>query len=227
MPVPEQRATVARHLLRDNAYTALCEAIVGGTLAPGERLHDHELCVWLGLSRTPVREALSRLEDEGLVETAPQRYTRVSPLDRRDVQELFPLMAAIHALATGLGVPRMIAEDVKALNASNEAFVRALRAGDADGAYAADDRFHAVFVQASANAEIARVLRRLEPRLHRLERRCASRLPGRRAVAQHQAMVARAAAGDAGGAASAARENWMTLGAQIDQSLAPPAERLV
>ena len=80
MPVPEHRATVERHLLRDTAYSRLCDAIVAGTLMPGEQLHDGELCSWLGLSRTPVRDALSRLEDEGLVETAPQRYTRVTPL---------------------------------------------------------------------------------------------------------------------------------------------------
>src|SRR5215207_3819391 len=66
MPVPEQRDAIERHLLRDTAYEALCEAIVSGTLAPGEMLHDHELCAWLGLSRTPVRGALARLEDEGL-----------------------------------------------------------------------------------------------------------------------------------------------------------------
>ena len=56
----------------------LREAIVDGTLAPGEQLHDEELCGWLGLSRTPVRDALRRLRDEGLVEMAPQRFTRVA-----------------------------------------------------------------------------------------------------------------------------------------------------
>ena len=62
--------------------TRLCEAIVDGTLAPGEVLHDDELCAWLGLSRTPVRDALRRLRDEGLVEMAPQRFTRVASLTR-------------------------------------------------------------------------------------------------------------------------------------------------
>lgn len=224
MPVPQQRGAVQRRLLRDNAYTALCDAIVRGTLAPGEQLHDTELCDWLGLSRTPVREALSRLEDEGLVETAPQRYTRVSPLDRREVQHLFPLLAAMHALATGLGVPRLIPDDADELDACNEAFVHALRAGAAADAYAADDRFHGVFVRASGNVEIARVLGRLAPRLHRLERLGADTLPGRRSVAQHQATAARAVAGDAAGAASAARENWMTLGALIERSLGPALE---
>lgn len=210
--------------MRDQAYAALCDAIVSGTLAPGEQLHDAELCDWLGLSRTPVREGLSRLEDEGLVETLPQRYTRVSPLDRRDVQQLFPLVASLHALATGLAVPRLVRDDLHALDAENEAFVRALRAADAEKAYAADDRFHAVFVRASGNVEIARVLDRLAPRMRRLERVCAETLPGRRSVAQHQAMTARAAAGDAPGAASAVRENWMTLGALIERSMAPASE---
>jgi len=80
MPVPEARGTVERPLLRDTAYAKLCEAIVNGTLTPGEALHDDELCGWLGLSRTPVREALTRLRDERLVEMEPQRFTRVAPV---------------------------------------------------------------------------------------------------------------------------------------------------
>src|SRR4051794_15226902 len=107
MPVPEQRDAVKRHLLRDTAYTALCDAIVCGDLAPGEDLHDHELCAWLGISRTPVRDALARLAEEGLVELAPQRYTRVAPLRARDAQDAFPLVAAVHALAAELAVPRL------------------------------------------------------------------------------------------------------------------------
>src|SRR3954471_15602780 len=83
MPVPERNEPVERDLLRERAYLALRDAIVDGTLAPGERLRDVELTRWLGLSRTPVREALARLELDGLVETAPQRFTRVTPLDRR------------------------------------------------------------------------------------------------------------------------------------------------
>ncbi len=88
MPVPEHRAAVDRHVLRDSAYDKLCEAIVDGTLAPGEPLHDGELCGWLGLSRTPVRDALNRLRDDGLVEMAPQRFTRVATMSVNDVHEV-------------------------------------------------------------------------------------------------------------------------------------------
>ena len=118
-----------RELLRDRAYAALRDAIVDGTLAPGERLRDQELCEWLGLSRTPVREALARLEQDGLVETAPQRYTRVAPLDRRAARDAFPVVAALHALAAELAVPRLGEHDLAAMRAANERFAHALRAG--------------------------------------------------------------------------------------------------
>ncbi|HEY4098882.1 MAG TPA: GntR family transcriptional regulator [Baekduia sp.] len=220
MPVPEHRATVERHLLRDTAYSRLCDAIVAGTLMPGEQLHDGELCTWLGLSRTPVRDALSRLEDEGLVETAPQRYTRVTPLRLADARQAFPVLAVLHGLATELAVPLLVAEDLVALNRWNDEFMEHLHARRRDDAFAADDRLHAVFVERSGNPHIAQALERLTPSLHRVERLSALQLPGGRSVAQHQALIARATAGDATGAASAARANWMTLGALAERSLA-------
>jgi DNA-binding GntR family transcriptional regulator len=221
MPVPHERDAVQRHLLRDTAYETLCEAIVTGTLAPGEMLHDTELCSWLGLSRTPVRGALARLDDEGLVETAPQRFTRVTPLQKDDAGALFPVLATMHALATELAVPRLGPADVAELRRESDLHTAAFNQRDAAGAYASDDRFHAVFVRASGNADVARVLDRLGPRLHRLEILRAGAIPGRRALAQHEAIIARAAAGDASRAASAVRENWLELGAMIERSLAP------
>jgi DNA-binding GntR family transcriptional regulator len=220
MPVPDRREAVDRHLLRDTAYAALRNAIVDGTLAPGEVLHDQELCEWLALSRTPVRAALLRLHDDGLVEMAPQRYTRVAAISRRDLREMFPLLATVHGLATELAVPRLTPADHEALAHENEAFVAALRERRTAAAYAADDRFHSIFVRASCNREITRSLARMTSRLARLERLVTLALPGRRSVAQHQAIIARAEAGDAPGAASATRENWMTLGALLDRSLA-------
>jgi DNA-binding GntR family transcriptional regulator len=223
MPVPGQRDAVQRHLLRDNAYTALRDAIVQGTLVPGERLHDAELCAWLGLSRTPVRDALGSLEEEGLVECRPQRYTRVTRPTRRDGAELFPVLAVLHALATELAVPRLGAGDLARLQHENAAFMVALRERDGVAAHAADTRFHAVFVAASANAVLRHQLERLTPALQRLAWLLRDALPGRRSLAQHQAIVARAGAGDAIGAASAVRENWLTLGALLDRALGDDA----
>jgi DNA-binding GntR family transcriptional regulator len=220
MPVPQQRDAVHRRLLRDDAYSMLRMAIVDGTLGPGEALHDEELCSWLGLSRTPVRDALGRLAEDGLVDIAPQRYTRVSGVTVHDAEDAFPLLASVHALATELAVPRLGRPELAALRAANDAFVAALTRREPAGAYDADDGFHAVFVDAAGNADITRTLTHLMPRVRRLEILSVGPLPGRRSVAQHEAVIARAAAGDARGAASAARENWLELGALVARSLA-------
>ena len=221
MPVPQQRDAVDRHLLRDDAYAALLDAIVNGTLAPGEVLHDGELCAWLGLSRTPIREALGRLSDDGLVEVRPRSSTRVTPIDAADARHAFPLVATLHALATELAVPRMKREHLLALRRANAGFVRGLTAQDPWAAFAGDDRFHGVLVDAAGNPEIARCLDHVTPRLRRLELLRTGPLPGRRSVAQHEAIISRAAAGDARGAANAARENWLELGGLVERTLAP------
>jgi DNA-binding GntR family transcriptional regulator len=152
------------------------------------------------------------------VQSAPNRYTRVAPLDRRDAQDAFQVVAALHALAATLGVPRVSDAELAAMRAANERFAASMKAADVDASLAADDAFHAVLVTASANGEIARSLERLTPRVRRLERLRFGSLVGRRSVEQHLAIVERCAAGDATGAAEAVRENWLSLGTLIDRS---------
>jgi DNA-binding GntR family transcriptional regulator len=218
MPVPKRKAGAARTLLRDQAYVRLRDAILDGTLEPGEQLKDAEIAEWLGLSRTPIREALARLEEYGLVETAPNRYTRVTPLSAGDARDAFTVVAALHALAASLGVPRVAESELTAMGKANGDFAAALRATDVDRALAADDRFHAVLVQASANREIARSLERLMPKVRRLERARFGSLAGRRSVEQHDQIIELCASGRAEAAAQAVRENWLSLGALIDQT---------
>ena len=89
-----------------------------------------------------MRDALARLQDEGLVETAPQRFTRVTTIEESGVLECFPVLAAVHALAAELGVPALDRDAIAVLHAENRAFMEALAARDADRAYGADRRFH-------------------------------------------------------------------------------------
>ena len=218
MPVPKRKAAASRTLLRDQAYVRLRDAILDGTLEPGEQLKDAEIAEWLGLSRTPIREALARLEEYGLVETAPNRYTRVTPLSAGDARDAFSVVAALHSLAASLGVPRVAESELATMRKANEDFAAALRAADVDRALAADDRFHGVLVQASANREIARSLERLMPKVRRLERARFGSLAGRRSVKQHDQIVVLCASGQAEAAARSVRENWLSLGALIDQT---------
>ena len=216
MPVPERTGVIPRSLLRDNAFRSIRDAIVDGTLAPGERLNDADLAQWLGVSRTPVREALTRLEEAGLVQTKPGRYTMVSPLDVRSARAAQSVTAAMHELAVREAVPHLSGPEIEAMRAANDRFARALHDNDVDAAIASDDEFHAVAVTASANPAVRSVLDQFTPVLRRLERLRFSSLVGRDSVALHERIVQLCEAGDVEGAAAAARENWLSLDPLFD-----------
>jgi DNA-binding GntR family transcriptional regulator len=211
MPIPERVGVISRSLLRENAYRWIRDAIVNGTLTPGERLNDVELAEWLGVSRTPVREALTRLEESGLVQTKPGRYTMVSPLDAGAARAARTVTAAMHELAVREAVPRLSADEIKAMREANGRFAAALRADDVDAAIAADDEFHGVAVLASANPALRSVLEQFTPVLRRLERLRFSALSGRSSVVLHDRIIELCEARDVEGAAAAARANWMSL----------------
>ena len=211
MPVPSKAAVPRRQLLRDDAFTAIRAAIVDGTLEPEERLVDAELSAWLGVSRTPIREALARLEAAGLVQTRPGRSTMVSPLDVRAMLEAQAVAAAMHELAVREAVPVMTSQHIDDMREANERFAAALRAGDVDGAIAADDAFHAVAVDLCANQAVRAVLDQYTPVLRRMERARFSSLTGRSSVAQHAQIADLAQRGNADGAAREVRLNWLTL----------------
>jgi DNA-binding GntR family transcriptional regulator len=211
MPVPESRGLLSKSLLRDQAYAALRDAIVDGTLVPGERINDVDLGRWLGLSRTPIREALARLERAGLVQTKPGRYTIVSPIDVREARAAQLVAATLHELAVREAVPILSGADIDRMREANERFRRALDAKDAEAALRADDDFHAVAVMGSANPVISTVLEQVTAVLRRLERLRFSSLDGRRSIAQHDQIIDLCENGDAAGAARAAHENWQTL----------------
>ncbi len=223
MPVPQGRGLVSRSLLREDAYRAIRDAIVGGTLAPGERLNDSDLVEWLGVSRTPVREALARLEQAGLVQTKPGRYTIVSPLDVRAARDAQSVTTAMHELAVREALPNLSATEIDAMREANERFASALRRNDVDAATTADDDFHGVLVTASANRALRDVLEQFTPLLRRLERLRFASLSGRESVAQHARIIALCEAGDVDGAAAAVRANWETLAPLLDAPLADEA----
>lgn len=212
-------APIDRASLRDRAYGLLLRAIIIGQLEPGQRLRDQDIAEQLGVSRTPVREALQRLEDEGLVETRRGSLTRVMPLDTPAARDAFPLVAALHAFATRRATPRLTPEDVRALRRANHDLEEALAADDVMRAIAADDRFHACFLTRARNSELAPTLDRLTPKVRRLEVAQFGSLAGRRSVAQHAAIIAAVEEGDTGRAAELVEQNWLSLGELIFASL--------
>jgi DNA-binding GntR family transcriptional regulator len=221
MPIPAHDAPPRRALLRDDVYKRLRDAIVDGTLTPGEQLRDQELAAWLGVSRTPVREALMRLGHAGLVHTAPGRSTMVATLDARTLLGAQSVVAAMHRLAVEQAVSQLGAADLAAMREANDRFAAALRQGDVDAAIAADDDFHGIPVRAAANTALETVLEQFTPALRRLERMRFSSLSGRASVALHEQLVRLCEAGDVEAAAAVSHQTWETLRpliASLDES---------
>jgi DNA-binding GntR family transcriptional regulator len=169
MPLPAPAAPLPRTLARDEAYRRLRGWIVEGTLQPGEVLHDQAIAAALGVSRTPVREALRRLEDEGFVETALNRWTRVAPLDLGKAAELYAILEALERLALETAFARLTADDLKVMVEANRLLRRAAGAGDAALADQADEAFHQVWIQRAGNQELIALVARLKTRIRRVE----------------------------------------------------------
>lgn len=211
MPVPTDAHPPRRELLREDAYRRLRDAIVTGTLEPGEQLRDVELGRWLGVSRTPVREAISRLERSGLVVTRPGRSTTVSPLDLDVACEAQEVVASMHQLAARLAAPRLHDADLEEMEAANRRFAAAIQQGDVEGALTADDHLHGVLVRAAGNRALRQVLEQYTPVLRRVERLRFASVPGRDSVRLHADLIASCHRGDGDTAAEVSWDTWQTL----------------
>ena len=211
MPIPADVPAIDRRLLRDDVYGRLRDAIVDGTFAPGEQLRDLELAEWLGVSRTPVREALLRLAEAGLVVTQPGRSTTVSSLDERAVRDARDVVAAMHGVAVREAVGLLTAADLEAMREANRRFGSAIEEGDVDAALRADDELHGVLVAVAANRALTAVLDQFTPVVRRAERLRFSSVDGRASLERHDNLIRLCAAGDAEGAAAVAFDTFHSL----------------
>lgn len=202
---------VGRTLLRDRAYEAIRDAIVAGEIEPGAVVRDADLAERLGLSRAPVREAFSRLVDEGLLESKPQSYTRVTPVVAADVRDAAAVVGAMHELVTRVAVPRLMAADVEIMRAANERFAAAVSAGEVELALRADDELHDVLVKVSGNRAAAATVARYTPLIRRLERRRFGEGGSCRSAGLHERLIDACEAGDATGAVRVTAEIWRGL----------------
>jgi DNA-binding GntR family transcriptional regulator len=203
-------------LLRDRAYRMLRDAIITGELEPGAAIRDAELAERVGLSRTPVREALSRLGDEGLVETKPHSWTRVTPLGLREVRDAVVVVRAMHELAVRLAVPLMTERHHQRMRAANKRFAAALENGEVQAALDADDALHDVPVAVLGNRALAATIERQLPLIRRLERQRFGSLLGRRSIGWHDQLIDACEDGDVETAVAITTRIWSALLAQFD-----------
>ena len=224
MPVPPTSTTLRSSLLRDSVHDRVRDAIVDGTLAPGEVVRDTELAAWLGVSRTPVREALLRLGETGLVRAAPGRSTVVAEIDLAEVRDAHAVVAQMHRLAVVESVHRLTPVHLTRMREANDRFRAALESHDTDAALAADDDFHGVAVEVADNRALATVLEQFTPVVRRLERQRFSSHAGAESVLLHQRLVEACASGDAQAAAEVALRTWRNLADLIPDTQSNPTE---
>jgi DNA-binding GntR family transcriptional regulator len=209
MPLPELAPKVPRTLARDDAYNRLRGWILDGTLKPGEVLHDHEIGSALGVSRTPVREALRRLEDEGLVETALNRWTRVAALDLTKTAETYAIIEALEVLALEQAFPRQTRDDIKGLEDANRAMQKGAKQQEPAVAVIADEDFHELLVSRANNGELLQLLRQLKTSLRRVELAYFDATPRAHAsFREHAAIIKALQARSLSRARTALRLNW-------------------
>ena len=211
MPIPLDSPVQHRTLLRDDVYRSIRDAIVRGQLAPGEQLRDQELGAWLQVSRTPVREALQRLAQAGLVVAQPGRMTRVAPEDPDLIVSARQIAAELHALALSLAFESLTEEDLESMEAANARLREALGTGDAEAAIAADDDFHEVALNRSGNPLIPEHLEVVTATLRRAEFLHFESMKGSASPEQHTEIIAAIRAGEHAHAVALTKANWSTL----------------
>jgi DNA-binding GntR family transcriptional regulator len=165
MPVPKASTDNSpRRLLRDVVFDKLLEAIQNGTLQPGERLNDDELVQWLGVSRTPIREAIARLVDYGLVDMEANRFTRIATPDLDTWAQSLQLLHGLHSLSARWATPGLTDDDVAVLRGLTD-HARELIAAEDIRFVHADVQVMRFFVERSGNTVLATQIEGLYARI--------------------------------------------------------------
>lgn len=183
----------------ERAYRELRRRILDNALAAGTNLLEEEAALMLGLSRTPVREAMVRLAEEGLVEIRPRHGMRVKPISADDMREIYEVLAALEPKAAALAARRgLAAEELAGLEEAVAAMDRALERGDLAAWADADERFHLGLVRASGNRRLAATVGSFWDQAHRVRMATLRLRPLPTASNEdHRAVVAAIRAGDA------------------------------
>lgn len=153
--------------LRDVVFQTLREAIFKGELKPGERLMELQLAKRLGVSRTPIREAIRMLELEGLAVTVPRKGAEVARMTEKEMEDVLQIRRALDELAVGLACDKMTEEAMGKIYIALKNFEKKTREGDVKATAQADVGFHDAIYQASDNPKLVNMLNNLRGQMYR------------------------------------------------------------
>lgn len=153
--------------LRDVIFNTIREAIIVGELKPGERLMEVQLAEKMGVSRTPVREAIRKLELEGLVEMMPRKGAHVAEVSVKDIMDVLEVRASLDGLATSLAAARITDDEIKELKHVYAQFINYVEKENVSGTIKKDSEFHDVIYRASRNEKLIAISNNLREQVQR------------------------------------------------------------
>ena len=153
--------------LRDVVFNTLRQAILTGDLKPGERLMEIHLANKLGVSRTPIREAIRKLELEGLVTMIPRRGAEVAQITEKSMNDVLEVRRALDALCVELACDRITEEELEQLKKAAHGFEEAVKTKDLKKIVQADVKLHDIIVQATGNQRLIQLVNNLSEQMYR------------------------------------------------------------
>ena len=177
--------------LRDVVFNTLRQAILRGELKPGERLMEIQLANKLGVSRTPIREAIRKLELEGLVLMIPRKGAEVAEITEKSLRDVLEVRRALEELAVQLVCEKITEEEIEELKAAAREFENVLKDGDITKIAEADVRFHDVIYMATDNQKLIQLLNNLREQMYRFRVEYLKREEVRpQLLAEHEEIIA-------------------------------------
>src|SRR5690606_7880656 len=153
--------------LRELVFDALREAIINGTLKPRERLMEIQLAEELGVSRTPIREALRKLEIEGFIVMVPRKGAYVADLSFKDIADVFEIRSALEGLAAELAAERITDEELDEMERLLIEKAEAIASNDMEKLVLVDTKFHEAIYKASRNERLTNIISNLREQIQR------------------------------------------------------------
>lgn len=176
--------------LRDVVFNTLRQAILRGELKPGERLMEIQLANKLGVSRTPIREAIRKLELEGLVITIPRKGAEVAQITEKSLRDVLEVRRVLEELAVSLACDRMSEEELESLRWAAREFKKTLAYSDVTQVAEADVKFHDIIYHATGNERLVQLLFNLREQMYRYRVEYLKRKESHpRLLAEHEQIV--------------------------------------
>lgn len=208
MPIPDNTLIEKPLSAKERAKKHICEWIIDGTLQPGEKLNDAEIAKALGVSRTPVREALQILEQQGFVNMRPGVATYVSTVNPDDINKLLPPLAVLQALATETTAVNISPDKIDTLKSINRDFEISINNGAYYDALKIDEKFHDTIIEFCGNVYIENSVSMLQAHVRRFFFANTIHL-SKTSVSEHDAIIEKLEQKDSAGAGLIAKQNWL------------------